>query len=119
MRHGAPSPRHGMTLVEVLVALTILAATAAWSLLAVAAAQRALGAAELHRAALRRAELALATLDDAPCDSAVAPQSTRELRWRITTARTRAGVLASTSATVIPVSTRTDSVRARRLEWCR
>lgn len=109
----------GLTLVEVVVALVVLAGTAAWSLLAVAASLRAHGASELHRDALQRAELALATFDDVPCDSTVVPLATSEPRWLIAAARQRSGNTVRTVATVTPASPGSDSVRLQRVEWCR
>ena len=109
--------RCGTSLPEVLVALVVLATTAAWSLMAAAGAQRAIGASERHRSALRRAELALAGLDGLPCDSAVAVAPVREGRWVVVTSRVRTGDVVRSAAEVRAAAG--DTVRVARAAWCR
>ena len=115
--HHSSCQRCGTSLPEVLVALVVLATTAAWSLMAVAGAQRAVGASELHRSALHRAELALAGLEGLPCDSVAAPSPVREARWLVVFSRARTGDVIRSEAEVRALAG--DTVRVARAAWCR
>lgn len=110
--------RHGSSLCEVLLALALLSATAAWGLAAATAAERAVGRTNAHRAALHRAERALADLDALPCDSANITRNTSEPRWRVLARRT------TTTATgyrddILLHTTLGDSIRVQSAGWCR
>lgn len=109
--------RHGTSLCEVLLALLLLATTAGWALAATAAAERALGAARARRAALHRAERALADLGALPCDSVVAPGTTSERRWHIRTQRQHTSSVARDEVTLH--SAVGDTIRLRQSSWCR
>jgi hypothetical protein len=109
--------RRGSSLIEVLMALVVLAATAAWSLGAVVAAERALGASDAHRAALHRAERALTDLEMVPCDSLVTTPPLREPRWHLIATRTRAGDVVHDAVRVQPLTG--DTVAVSRAVWCR
>ncbi len=113
----ANTARAGNSLCEVLLALVLLSATAAWGIGATAAAERALGNAAFERAAQHRAERALADLDALPCDTSAIARSVREPRWLIAlnTLRTGHGSRASVS---LSSSARADSVQLSRTRWC-
>ena len=108
--------RNGNTLCEVLFALVILSATAAWGLAATAAAERALGTTAAHRASLHRAERALADLDALPCDSAAVTRSLVEPRWQVDARRSAGG--AARIAHVSLRSVRRDTVQLHGASWC-
>ncbi len=109
--------RHGNSLCEVLLALALLSATAAWGLAAATAAERAVGQSNARRAALHRAERALADLDALPCDSANLTRITREPRWQLLTQRT---TTAAAYRDDILLHTRLgDSIRLQSGGWCR
>lgn len=108
--------RNGSTLCEVIVALVLLSATAGWGLAATAAAERALGSASAHRAALHRAERTLADLDALACDSSAVSRSIVEPRWRLDANRLADG--AARAAHVTLQSTRHDTVQVHAAAWC-
>jgi Tfp pilus assembly protein PilV len=111
MRH-----RTGTSLCETLLALVLLAATAAWGLQAATAAQRAVGDARARQAALHRAQWALADLDAIPCDSTSAPRTLSEARWSLAIARTRDGHAYRDDVTLRAV--RGDTLRLQHSAWC-
>lgn len=108
--------RHGTSLVEVLFALVVLSATAAWALQAATVAERAAGRAHAGRAALHRAELALAALQSLPCDSINLARTEHEPRWRVISTRDHDGPAYSDD--VLLVTRRADSIRVHRGGWC-
>ena len=108
--------RIGTSLCEVLLALTLLSATAAWGLQAAAAAERTLGDTQRQRAGLHRAERALADLDALPCDSITVSRTIAEPRWRLRVVRDHAGQTYSDD--VVLRATVGDSVRLHRGGWC-
>jgi Tfp pilus assembly protein PilV len=108
--------RIGTSLSEVLLALVLLSATAAWGLQATAAAERAVGTARAHRAALHRAERALADLNALPCDSLAGTRTVTEPRWHVTAERRRTGTYASDDVRLS--STRNDTIALHRSQWC-
>ncbi|MBC7844454.1 MAG: hypothetical protein H7099_19250 [Gemmatimonadaceae bacterium] len=108
--------RVGTSLCEVLLALALLSATAAWGLQAAAAAERALGDAQRGRSALHRAERALADVDALPCDSINLARSIVEPRWRLSVARDHDGQAYSDD--VVLRAPGGDSVRLHRGGWC-
>lgn len=108
--------RVGTSLCEVLLALVLLSATAAWGLQAAAAAERTLGDSQRKRMALHRAERALADLDALPCDSINIWRVIVEPRWRISVQRDHDGPVYSDDI-VLRQSTG-DSVRVHRGGWC-
>jgi hypothetical protein len=108
--------RAGHSLCEVLLALVLLSATASWALSAVSAAERAMGSAGARRAALHRAERALADLDALPCDSINIVRSITEPKWRIFVQRDHDGL--SYADDVVLRTVRGDSVRLHRGGWC-
>jgi Tfp pilus assembly protein PilV len=108
--------RRGTSLCEVLLALVLLSATAAWGLQAAAAAERAVGSALAHRAALHRAERALADLDALPCDSVTVARTTGERRWQLTARRNQDGPAQSDDIELHDL--RGDTVRVHRARWC-
>jgi hypothetical protein len=110
------SARRGTSLCEVLVALVLLSATAAWGLQAAAAAEAALGAARVRQTQLHRAEWALAELDALPCDSINISRTIIEPRWRITVERDHDAL--SYRDDVLLQSARGDTVRLHRGGWC-
>ncbi|MCC7053332.1 MAG: prepilin-type N-terminal cleavage/methylation domain-containing protein [Gemmatimonadaceae bacterium] len=116
-RGPAGMRRAGMSLAEVLVALVVLAATAAWSLTAAAGALRAITLRDAHRLAVQRAELGLATLEALDCDSIAVPPLPRERRWVVRQARRRHGAAVHDAVSVLPVAA--DSVTLHRDAWCR
>lgn len=108
--------RVGTSLCEVLLALVLLSATAAWGLQAAAAAERTLGDTQRQRAGLHRAERALADVDALPCDSISVARTIVEPRWRISVARDHDGHAYSDD---VVLSARVgDSVRLHRGGWC-
>ncbi len=111
-----PATRFGSSLCEVLLALVLLSAIASWALLATSAAERGLGHARLHRAALHRAERALADLNALPCDSINVTRSVREPRWQLALSRDHDGLAYRDEVTLR--STRGDSVRLAFGGWC-
>jgi hypothetical protein len=108
--------RRGTSLCEVLVALVLLSATAAWGLQAAAAAESALGAARVRQTQLHRAEWALAELDALPCDSINIARTIVEPRWRLTVERDHDAL--SYRDDVLLQSARGDTVRLHRGGWC-
>ena len=108
--------RPGTSLCEILLALVLLAATAAWGLRAAAAAERALGQTRIQRAALHRAERALADLDALPCDSITVTRNATEARWHIEARRDHVGLAFSTDVALR--DRRGDTVRVHRGGWC-
>ncbi len=108
--------RRGTSLCEVLLALVLLSASAAWGLQAAAAAERAVGAARARRAALHRAERALADLDALPCDSINIVRASSEPRWHLTARRDHDGLAYSDDVALRDA--RGDTVRLRRAGWC-
>lgn len=108
--------RDGHSLCEVLLALVLLSATASWALSAVSAAERALGTSRAQRAALHRAERALADLDALPCDSINIVRTLREPRWQLFSQRDHEGLAYSDD--VVLRSTRGDSIRLHSGGWC-
>ncbi len=106
----------GTSLCEVLVALVLLSATAAWALQATAAAEVALGKSRARHAELQRAERALADLDALPCDSINISRTITEPRWRIAIDRDHHGL--SYDDAVVLRTARGDSVRVHRGGWC-
>ena len=108
--------RPGTSLCEILLALVLLAATAAWGLRAAAAAERALGQTKARRVALHRAERALADLDALPCDSVSVTRNTTEPRWHIEARRDRTGLAYSNDVALS--DRRGDTVRVHRGGWC-
>jgi Tfp pilus assembly protein PilV len=108
--------RSGTSLCEVLLALVLLAATAAWGLQAAAAAERALGRTSARRTALHRADRALAELNALPCDSINVVRSVVEPRWSIDARRDHDG-LAYSDDVVLRLRSG-DTLRAHRGGWC-
>lgn len=108
--------RVGTSLCEVLLALALLSATAAWGLQAAAAAERTLGDAHRQRSALHRAERALADVDALPCDSINLVRTIVEPRWRLSVARDHDGQAYSDD--VVLRASAGDSVRLHRGGWC-
>ena len=108
--------RAGTSLCEVLLALALLSATAAWGLRAAAQAERAMGDMRRHQAALHRAERVLADLDALPCDSLSIVRATVEPRWRISAARDHRGDAYSDDVEL--TSRLGDTVRLHRGGWC-
>lgn len=110
------SHRSGTSLCEILLALVLLAATAAWGLQAAAAAERALGRSRAQRSALHRAERALADLNALPCDSINVVRSVTEPRWRIEAQRDHDGPAYSDDVTLR--GNHGDTLRVHRGGWC-
>ncbi len=108
--------RVGTSLCEVLLALVLLSATAAWGLRAAAAAERVLGDTHRQRTQLHRAERALADLDALPCDSINIARTIVEPRWRIAVARDHDGLAYSDD--IVLRATTGDSVQLHRSGWC-
>lgn len=108
--------RNGTSLCEVVLALCLLSATSAWGLQAAAEAQHALGRTQAQRAALHRAQRALDDLDALPCDSSSVNRVATEMRWRITTRRTRTGRVYSDDVTLR--TTLGDTTRVQHIGWC-
>ena len=108
--------RPGTSLCEILLALVLLSATAAWGLQAAAAAERAVGSSRAHRASLHRAERALADLDALPCDSINITRTIRERRWQLTAQRDHDGLAHSDDVELHDL--RGDTVRLHRAGWC-
>ncbi len=108
--------RPGITLIETLVALVLVAMVASWSLGAAAAAERALGLSLLRRAALHRAARALADVEAAPCDSLAGATTKDESRWRVAAKRVTAGNVQS--HVVLLKTVRGDSIALGRSRWC-
>jgi hypothetical protein len=115
-RAGPCRTRRGTSLCEVLVALVLLSATAAWGLQAATAAEAALGAARVRQTQLHRAEWALAELDALPCDSINISRTIVESRWRLSVERDHDAL--SYRDDVILQSQRGDTVRLHRGGWC-
>lgn len=108
--------RHGTTLCEIIIALTLLSTTTLWALGATSAAARLVRTAHARQAALERAELALADLAALPCDSVAVNRTTTEPRWRITMQRDHDGRLYRDA---IALRTTTgDTVHLFRGGWC-
>ena len=115
-RNSSRHAQRGTSLCEVLLALTLLSATAAWGLQAAAAAEHALGKSHNKRQALHRAERALDDLNALPCDSINIVRTITEPRWRITATRDHDGL-----AYADDIALRTtlgDTVRLHRGGWC-
>jgi len=108
--------RHGTSLPETLLALVLLAALAAWALTAAMSAERHAGRASLRRAALHRAERALADLAALPCDTTHVSTAVIEPRWHLASSRAHAG--ASFHDMVRLESVRGDTVALHRSFWC-
>jgi hypothetical protein len=106
----------GTSLCEVLLALTLLSATAAWGLQAAAAAEKSLGKARHHREALHRAERALDDLNALPCDSINIIRTINEPRWRISATRDHDGLAYADDIALH--TTLGDSVQLHRGGWC-
>ncbi len=106
----------GTSLCEVLLALVLLSATAAWGLQAAAAAEVAIGSSRAHRAALHRAERALADLEAMPCDSINITRTFSERRWQLTAQRDHDGLAHSDDVVLRDV--RGNSIRLHRAGWC-
>ena len=111
-----PDVRPGTSLCEVLLALVLMSATAGWAFAATAAATRASAAANQHRGALHRAELALADLHALPCDSINIVRSVHEPRWSLSLTRDHQGL--SHRDDVLLRTPTGDSVRVQRTGWC-
>ena len=108
--------RRGTSLCEVLLALVLLSACAAWGMQAAAAAERAVGSSRAHRAALHRAERALADLNALPCDSINITRTASEPRWHLTAQRDHDGLAHSDD--VVLHDRRGDTIRLHRAGWC-
>jgi hypothetical protein len=106
----------GTSLCEVLLALTLLSATAAWGLAAAAAAERAAGIAQRRILALHRADDALGSVAGLPCDSAVVAQSAADARWTVDAARVTAAHVQHQRATVR--SRAGDTLTVSATAWC-
>ena len=114
--HRHSPRRSGTSLCEVLLALVLLSATAAWGLQAAAAAERALGQSRARRAAMHRADRALGELNALPCDSINVVRSVTEPRWNIDARRDHDGLAYRDD---VVLRTRSgDTVRAHRGGWC-
>ncbi len=111
-----PTTRFGTSLCEVLLALVLLSATASWALTATSAAERALGDARSRRAALHRAERAMADLNALPCDSIDVARFAREPRWRVALTREHDSLTYRDHVTLLSV--RGDSMQLARGGWC-
>jgi Tfp pilus assembly protein FimT len=111
-----PAVRSGTTFPEVLVALVLLSATAAWSFAATLASTRSTVSADRLRAARHRADLALAELHALPCDSINVVRVVREPRWTVSLTRDHQGQ--SHRDEVLLRTTGGDSVRVHRSGWC-
>ncbi len=110
------SARPGTSLPETLLALVLLSALAAWALAAAATAERRAGSTTLRRAALHRAERAIADLALRQCDSTVGGSTVVEPRWQVTSSRTRIG---NTVHDLVRLqSVRGDTVALQRGYWC-
>jgi Tfp pilus assembly protein PilV len=108
--------RQGTSLCEMLVALTLLSATAAWGLAAAAAAERSVAAAQRRTLALHRAEAALSGVASLSCDSSTVTTYTVEPRWDIAAQRSTVGHVRQSVARVV---TRTaDSLTVSHSAWC-
>ena len=115
-RHCRRDTRLGTSLCEVLLALTLLSATAAWGLQAAAAAEKSLGKSHNRREALHRAERALDDLNALPCDSINITRTINEPRWRITATRDHDGLSYADDITLR--TTLGDTVQLHRGGWC-
>ena len=115
-RHRQRDARLGTSLCEVLLALTLLSATAAWGLQAAAAAEKSLGKSHHRRDALHRAERALNDLNALPCDSINITRVINEPRWRITATRDHDGLSYADDITLR--TTLGDTVQLHRGGWC-
>jgi Tfp pilus assembly protein PilV len=108
--------RAGTSLCEVLLALLLLSATAAWGLSAAAAAERTLGNSQRRSDALHRAQRTLADLQALPCDSSSATRSISEPRWEISAQRS---TLANVRSDDVQVRSQTgDTVTVHKNLWC-
>ena len=108
--------RPGTSLIETLLALTLLATVESWSLAAAVAAERSVARSLLLRASHHRAVRALADVERPPCDSAALNASAVEARWRVTSARVTSGNVQTHVVRLRNV--RGDSIRASRGRWC-
>ncbi len=109
-------PRRGTSFCEVLLALVLMSATAAWAFAATLASTRTSVHTDRERAALHRAELALGELHALPCDSTHIVRSIREPRWTLALTRDRQGLSHRDEVVLRP--TTGDSVRVQRTGWC-
>jgi type II secretory pathway component PulJ len=110
------SSQRGTSLSEVLVALVLLSATAAWGLQATAHAERSLGELRRREAALHRAERALDDLAAMPCESLSVVRTSVEPRWRVFAGRDHDGLAFSDD--VVLTGTALDTLRLHRGGWC-
>ena len=113
----AHTARTGNSLCEVLLALVLLAATAAWAIGATTAAERALGNAAFQRSAQHRAARALADLDALSCDTSAIARNVSEPRWLISLSTLRTGHTSRASVSLSSTA-RADSVQLGRTRWC-